>query len=93
MITTLGSPDIIWVFPTDGRSAELAPTILQDYSRYFTIMKDRSMVAACDELVSFRWDDSYCFDSALPVTIFDPHGLNRSDVIAPKGIEIRGLTA
>jgi len=92
MITTLGSPDIIWVFPTDSRGAELAPKLLHQYSQYLTVMEDRKMIAACDELVSFRWDDSYCLDVPIPVIIFDPHGINRSDLIAPRGIEIRRLT-
>ena len=83
---------LVWLFPVDQRSKELVPRVLAEYRSLFTVMPKRGMLAACDEIISFRWDDNYCIDLPFDVVIFDVHGANRTDVLAPERItDIRGL--
>jgi hypothetical protein len=80
-----------FIFPVDDRSAELAPSSLYEYKEMIYIQYQPEMMAACDEIICFRWDDNYCLDLPIDPTIFDIHGINKAEFIAPKHIEIQGI--
>jgi hypothetical protein len=82
---------MVFVFPVDTRSAELVSNVLHEYRDMITVQSDPKMMAACDELVGARWDDNYCLDLPFDPVIFDIHGINKAEFIAPKHIEIQGL--
>jgi len=80
--------DSAWVFPVDQRSKELAPSVLWQYARGITIQNDTKLLAACDSLISFRWDDRYYNDLPMELTIIDYLGINRSYDVAPEGVKV-----
>jgi hypothetical protein len=82
---------VVFIFPVDERSAELAPSSLQEYINTIYIQTDPKMMAACDELVCTRWDDNYCLNLPFDPIIFDVHGINKAELIAPSHIEVQGL--
>ena len=75
------------VFPTDARSKELIDTVLYNFS--FLVHTSPISILACDEIVSFRWDDNY-FPEDLPDTfrIVDYNGFNQAAFLAPEGVDV-----
>lgn len=82
---------IFWVHPIDARSSELVNKLLHEYRDMFLLMRDRAMLAACDKIISFRWDEHYCLDMPIPVTVFDPHGIRKSTMLTPEDTVVQGL--
>lgn len=92
IIRTGGDQNIrVWIFPVDERSTELAFGALYEYRDMIEIQLNSKLLAACDEIVSFRWDDNYCVDLPMNPIVFDIHGINKAEIIAPKNTDIQGL--
>lgn len=82
----------VFLFPIDDRAKDLSSKIFHDFKDVFTLMPHKDMLSVCDEIVSFRWDDNYCIDLPMRPIVFDVHGINGSEIIAPDGTDIKGLT-
>lgn len=77
-----------WVFPVDDRARELAPTVLWQYDNMINIKTDIKSISACDQIISFRWDDRYFGNLPMELTIIDYFGFNRAEDLAPEGVKV-----
>jgi len=77
-----------WVYPVDDRSRELAPSVLWQYANMINIKTDIKSISACDQIISFRWDDRYFGNLPMELTIIDYLGINQASDLAPDGAKV-----
>ncbi|MHA2219957.1 MAG: hypothetical protein ACXACY_29025 [Candidatus Hodarchaeales archaeon] len=67
----------IFVVPTDNRSHELLYNVLHRYLPYITIYTNTSVLAACDSIVAFRFDEGYVSEFKDRIMILDYGDINK----------------
>lgn len=81
--------DRVFIFPVDERSDQLLIPCIMPYVNAVNInvYTDRALLSACDEVVSFRWDDGYCND-VPELKVVDNQDINLSTILVPDGIDV-----
>ncbi len=69
------------IVPVDSRTKELMYDIVpESMAKYIS---PHAMLDACDEIVTFRWDDHYCYNLPAKLNIIDYRNVNRANELAP----------